>query len=108
MHFYLEYSINVLPNPVFFLRDTKWIAGGGGGQMEFMPTPRFGPNGASEWISWQKLKNTLHNWLRNPFMYRAVANEFANTQKKLSELAKSITPTFPQTPMELVIPHNKH
>jgi hypothetical protein len=42
--------------------------------------------------------HTLHNWLRNLAMYRGIANEYANTEKKFPVLAKSIAPTFPQTP----------
>jgi ribonuclease HI len=42
--------------------------------------------------------HTLHNWLRNPAMYRGIADEYANIQKKFPVPAKSIAPTFPQSP----------
>ena len=42
--------------------------------------------------------HTLHNWLRNPSMFRGIANEYADTQKKFSVPGKSIAPTFPQPP----------
>ena len=43
--------------------------------------------------------HTLHNWLRNPSMFRGIANDYANTQKKFPVPVKSIAPTFPQTPL---------
>ena len=42
--------------------------------------------------------HTLHNWLRNPAMYRGIADEYANIQKKFPVPAKSIAHTFPQSP----------
>jgi hypothetical protein len=42
--------------------------------------------------------HTLHNWLRNPAMYRGIVDEYANIQKKFPVPAKSIAPAFPHSP----------
>ena len=48
--------------------------------------------------------HTLHNWLRNPSMFRGIANEYVSTQKKFPVPVKSIAHTSPPPPEGLFQP----
>ena len=53
--------------------------------------------------------HTLHNWLRNPSMYRGIAKYNINTQKKFPVPLRSIAHKFPLTPLQGVGQfHNKY
>ena len=41
-------------------------------------------------------------------MYRGITYDYVSAQKKFPVPVKSIEPTFPQTPLVLVNPHNKY
>ena len=64
MHFYIERSTDVLPKSAFFLTRQE-VNQGEGGQIEFMPTPRFGPNGASENNKAPGADSVINEFLKN-------------------------------------------